>query len=238
MPRFWLSFASVAFQARAQDASSKRMRASRHRHPSPSTSASGSESSGSGGIAVATPPKKEHGINWAGVFEGSLAFLTVEHAFRIATEQGTRDASPAPHSSRDISIPSKVFTDGPTATRSWSITLGIPCKALCPGSSGSIMTAPIAPWSSARTAGTGRASCAARPLPTCTACNSKSVRSARPLWDTFRPSTRSRASLTTSLLRPSAWDGPSPKTRLTAMSYEPSKLIPQTPTFACWPAAR
>lgn len=62
----------------------------------PSASEARSESSGSGGVAVATPPKKEHGINWAGVLEGSLAFLTVEHAFRIATEQGTRDAFHTP----------------------------------------------------------------------------------------------------------------------------------------------
>ncbi len=63
---------------------------------SPGASTGGSESSGSGGIAVATTPKKEHGINWAGVFGGSLAFLTVEHAFRIATEQGTQDAFHTP----------------------------------------------------------------------------------------------------------------------------------------------
>jgi hypothetical protein len=62
---------------------------------SPSASTGGSENSGSGG-AVATTPKKEHGISWAGVFKGSLAFLTVEHAFRIATEQGTRDAFHTP----------------------------------------------------------------------------------------------------------------------------------------------
>jgi hypothetical protein len=62
----------------------------------PSTGANASSSSGSGGIAVVPPPKKEHGINWAGVFEGSLAFLTVEHTFRILTEQGTRDAFHTP----------------------------------------------------------------------------------------------------------------------------------------------
>ncbi len=61
----------------------------------PSTGASASSSS-SGGIAVAPAPQKDHGINWAGVFEGSLAFLTVEHVFRITTEQGTRDAFHTP----------------------------------------------------------------------------------------------------------------------------------------------
>ena len=62
----------------------------------PSAGTSDSSSSGSGGIAVSPPPKKDHGINWAGVFEGSLAFLTVEHTFRILTEQGTRDAFHTP----------------------------------------------------------------------------------------------------------------------------------------------
>ena len=57
---------------------------------------SDSGKSSSGGIAIATPPTKEHGVDWAGVFKGTFAFLAVEHAFRIATEQGTRDAFHTP----------------------------------------------------------------------------------------------------------------------------------------------
>ena len=49
-----------------------------------------------GGFVMVTPPQREHGIDWGHLFEGSLAFLAVEHGFRIATEQGTRDGLHAP----------------------------------------------------------------------------------------------------------------------------------------------
>jgi hypothetical protein len=59
-------------------------------------SGNGAANAASGGIAVATPSQKDKGIDWRGVFAGSLAFLAVEHTFRIATEQGTRDAFHTP----------------------------------------------------------------------------------------------------------------------------------------------
>src|SRR5215470_8618768 len=34
----------------------------------------------------------EQGVDWRHLFEQSLAFLSVEHAFRCATEEGTRQA--------------------------------------------------------------------------------------------------------------------------------------------------
>src|ERR1017187_245525 len=48
--------------------------------------------SGTAITAVSPTPKREAGIDWLHLAEGSLAFLTVEHAFRYATESGTRDA--------------------------------------------------------------------------------------------------------------------------------------------------
>ena len=65
-------------------------------HAGNSLSGTGAANSASGGIAVATPSQKDKGINWRGVFAGSLAFLAVEHTFRIATEQGTRDGLQQP----------------------------------------------------------------------------------------------------------------------------------------------
>ncbi len=47
-------------------------------------------------VAVAMPPKQERGIAWSHLFESSLMFLSVEHVFRYATEQGTRDAFDTP----------------------------------------------------------------------------------------------------------------------------------------------
>jgi hypothetical protein len=52
--------------------------------------------SGTGIVAVSPKPKRETGIDWLHLAEGSLAFLTVEHAFRYATESGTRDAFDTP----------------------------------------------------------------------------------------------------------------------------------------------
>src|ERR1019366_1759069 len=52
--------------------------------------------SGTGIMAVSPKPKRETGIDWLHLAEGSLAFLTVEHAFRYATESGTRDAFDTP----------------------------------------------------------------------------------------------------------------------------------------------
>ena len=48
--------------------------------------------SGTATIAVPATPKPETGVDWLHLAEGSLAFLTVEHAFRYATEYGTRDS--------------------------------------------------------------------------------------------------------------------------------------------------
>jgi hypothetical protein len=53
-------------------------------------------SSGTGIVAVATPPKKETGVDWSHLAQGSFAFLAVENAFRCATEQGTRDGFGGP----------------------------------------------------------------------------------------------------------------------------------------------
>src|ERR1019366_6002698 len=50
--------------------------------------------SGTAITAVSPTPKREAGIDWLHLAEGSLAFLTVEHAFRYTTESGTRDAFP------------------------------------------------------------------------------------------------------------------------------------------------
>ena len=60
-------------------------------------------SSGTGIVAVATPPKKETGVDWFHLARGSFAFLAVENAFRCATEQGTRDGF-TPRSFPDILI--------------------------------------------------------------------------------------------------------------------------------------
>ncbi len=65
-------------------------------HAGNSLSGTGAANSASGGIAVATPSQKDKGIDWRGVFAGSLAFLAVEHTFRIATEQGTREGLQQP----------------------------------------------------------------------------------------------------------------------------------------------
>ena len=59
-------------------------------------SGGGASSSGAGIIAVSPTPKRETGIDWWHLTEGSLAFLTVEHVFRYATEWGTRDAFDTP----------------------------------------------------------------------------------------------------------------------------------------------
>jgi hypothetical protein len=48
--------------------------------------------SGAAIMAVSPTPKRETGIDWLHLAEGSLAFLAVEHTFRYATEYGTRDA--------------------------------------------------------------------------------------------------------------------------------------------------
>ena len=51
---------------------------------------------GNGFVAVAPAPKKETGIDWSHLAQGSFAFLAVENAFRCATEQGTRDGFSGP----------------------------------------------------------------------------------------------------------------------------------------------
>ena len=55
-------------------------------------SGAAASASGTAITAVSPTPKREAGIDWLHLAEGSLAFLTVEHAFRYATESGTRDA--------------------------------------------------------------------------------------------------------------------------------------------------
>jgi len=55
-------------------------------------SGAAASSSATGIMAVSPTPKRETGIDWRHLAEGSLAFLTLEHAFRYATEYGTRDA--------------------------------------------------------------------------------------------------------------------------------------------------
>jgi hypothetical protein len=52
--------------------------------------------SGTAITAVSPTPKREAGIDWLHLAEGSLAFLAIEHAFRYATEYGTRDAFNTP----------------------------------------------------------------------------------------------------------------------------------------------
>jgi hypothetical protein len=52
--------------------------------------------SATGIVAVPASPKRETGIDWLHLAEGSFAFLTVEHVFRYATEYGTRDAFDTP----------------------------------------------------------------------------------------------------------------------------------------------
>src|ERR1035438_9736327 len=52
--------------------------------------------SATGIVAVPASPKRETGIDWLHLAEGSFAFLTVEHVFRYATEWGTRDAFDTP----------------------------------------------------------------------------------------------------------------------------------------------
>ena len=52
--------------------------------------------SGTGVVAVSPVLKSETGIDWWHLAEGSFAFLAVEHAFRCATEQGTRDGFDTP----------------------------------------------------------------------------------------------------------------------------------------------
>ena len=52
--------------------------------------------SATGIMAVSPTPKRETGIDWRHLAEGSLAFLAVEHVFRYATEYGTRDAFHTP----------------------------------------------------------------------------------------------------------------------------------------------
>ena len=64
--------------------------------PTSSATSSSSDNSASGGIAIATPPKKETGFDWLHLAQGSFAFLAVEHGFRCATEQGTRDGFGGP----------------------------------------------------------------------------------------------------------------------------------------------
>lgn len=61
-----------------------------------SADASSSANAASSGIAVATPPKKETGVDWFHLAQGTFSFLAVEHAFRCATEQGTRDGFGGP----------------------------------------------------------------------------------------------------------------------------------------------
>ncbi len=56
----------------------------------------GVAASGTGIIAVPPTAKRETGIDWWHLAEGSLSFLTVEHVFRYATEWGTRDAFDTP----------------------------------------------------------------------------------------------------------------------------------------------
>ncbi|MGB7554178.1 MAG: hypothetical protein WBM04_07380 [Candidatus Korobacteraceae bacterium] len=59
-------------------------------------SAGTAAASGIGIMAVSPTAKRETGIDWWYLAEGSLAFLTVEHTFRYATEWGTRDAFDTP----------------------------------------------------------------------------------------------------------------------------------------------
>jgi hypothetical protein len=59
-------------------------------------SGAAASASGTAITAVSPTPKREAGIDWLHLAEGSLAFLTVEHAFRYATESGTRDAFDTP----------------------------------------------------------------------------------------------------------------------------------------------
>ena len=61
-----------------------------------SSSISSSKISSSNFLVVSPAPQQPHGIDWGHLAMGSLAFLTVEHGFRIATEQGTRDAFDTP----------------------------------------------------------------------------------------------------------------------------------------------
>src|ERR1035438_1639191 len=58
----------------------------------PADSGSAATASATGIVAVPASPKRETGIDWLHLAEGSFAFLTVEHVFRYATEYGTRDA--------------------------------------------------------------------------------------------------------------------------------------------------
>ena len=62
----------------------------------PVDSGAGVAASGTGIIAVPPTPKRETGIDWWHLAEGTLSFLTVEHVFRYATEWGTRDAFDTP----------------------------------------------------------------------------------------------------------------------------------------------
>jgi hypothetical protein len=59
-------------------------------------SGAAASASGTAITAVSPTPRREAGIDWLHLAEGSLAFLTVEHAFRYATEYGTRDAFDTP----------------------------------------------------------------------------------------------------------------------------------------------
>ena len=62
-------------------------------------------------VAVAMPPKQERGIAWSHLFESSLMFLSVEHVFRYATEQGPAMLLIRP-SGLGILIPWRTFTGG------------------------------------------------------------------------------------------------------------------------------
>ena len=63
---------------------------------SPDNAVGSSTSSGAGIVAVANTPKRETGIDWSHLAQGTLTFLTVQNAFRCATEQGTRDGFSMP----------------------------------------------------------------------------------------------------------------------------------------------
>jgi hypothetical protein len=52
--------------------------------------------SGTGLVAAPTTPKRETGIDWLHLAQGTFTFLAVENGFRCATEQGTRDGFSGP----------------------------------------------------------------------------------------------------------------------------------------------